>query len=220
MIDAATLEAALHAAPPPAAARPLGDSGTAEADAATLSDAAVLVPFLMAPEPRIVLTRRADSLRTHKGQVAFPGGRLEGAETALEGALREAEEEIGLARRLARPIGYLDPYVTVTGFRVQPCVAILPEDAILTPDPREVADIFFVPLAFLADRRNHERRSGIWRGRKRHAYAMPYDGFDIWGATAGMIRNLIDLVFGPEETESLRRAPETVRIEMWDRQPS
>ena len=200
MIDEASLRARLHEAPPLRSARRLGDSGTQ--DMAALVDAAVLVPLVLTPGPELVLTRRADSLRTHKGQVAFPGGRLEAGESAWAGAVREAEEEIGLDRAVPRRIGYLDPYVTVTGFSVQPCVAALPAGLTFVPDPREVADVFAVPLAFLADRRNHVRRSGTYRGIVRHAYAMPYEGFDIWGATAGMIRNLVDLAFGPEAADA------------------
>ena len=206
MIDEATLRARLYPRVPGDGTRHFGDSGTEARARSELNDAAVLVSLVLAEAPRLLLTRRADSLRTHKGQVAFPGGRLEVGETAWDAARREAEEEIGLPRDVPRLVGYLDPYVTITGFRVQPCVAVLPEHLRLTPDPREVADIFEVPLDFLADRRNHVLRSGIRDGLRRTAYAMPYRGFDIWGATAGMIRNLIDVVFGSEvESEDAAR---------------
>ncbi len=190
------LVSALSAAPPPVDGVPLGDSGTEATPPADLADAAVLVPVILGPELHLLLTRRADTLRTHKGQIAFPGGRMEQGETPWEGALREAEEEIGLARHVPERIGYLDPYVTITRFRVQPCVALLPEGLRLRPDPREVAEVFTVPLPFLIDRRNHRTRSGTVDGRRRTAYAMPYEGFDIWGATAGMIRNLVDRLEG------------------------
>ncbi|MEM7567303.1 MAG: CoA pyrophosphatase, partial [Pseudomonadota bacterium] len=173
MREVGRIAAALHDAPP-AAARPLGDSGTEATPAADLADAAVLVPLILMPEPHLLLTRRADTLRTHKGQIAFPGGRMEAGETPWEGAVREAEEEIGLARHVPERIGYLDPYVTITRFRVQPCVALVPDGMRFVPDPREVAEVFTVPLAFLEDRRNHEQRSGTVNGRKRFAYAMPY----------------------------------------------
>ena len=144
----------------------------------------------------VLLTQRPDSMRQHAGQIAFPGGKVESEETPLEAALREAEEEIGLDHRFVEPLGYLDTYRTGTGFNVAPVVAIVRPEFTLRLDTREVAEAFEVPLSFLMDEANHQRHTRPWRGRERHFYAMPFGERYIWGATAGMLKNLHQRLFG------------------------
>ncbi len=160
-----------------------------------LRQAAVLVPIVVRAEgATVLLTRRSDTLNSHTGQVAFPGGRLDSGETALQAALREAHEEIGLLPERLRPIGLSDSHETGTGFRVTPVVAMLEPPFDLTLNPDEVADVFETPWDFLMDEANHRRESMIWQGAERFFWAMPWDdaGIEryIWGATAGMIRAL------------------------------
>jgi 8-oxo-dGTP pyrophosphatase MutT (NUDIX family) len=155
--------------------------------------AAVLVPIIEHDAgPTVLLTRRADHLNSHSGQVAFPGGKVEPGETPVDGALREAEEEVGLDRSFVEVAGFLNPYETGTGFRILPVISFVRPGFSLTAEPGEVAEIFEVPLSFLMNVDNHERHSVFWRGKRRAYYAMPYQGHYIWGATAGMIRNLHD----------------------------
>ncbi|MFO0998186.1 MAG: CoA pyrophosphatase [Alphaproteobacteria bacterium] len=160
--------------------------------------AAVLVPLVERDgEFTVILTQRTDHLTDHAGQVSFPGGRIEDADAdAVAAALRETEEEIGLSRALVETIGRLDDYETGTGFIVTPIVGFVRTPFTLKPDPYEVADVFEVPLAFILDASNHERRSGFWRGRQRSYYAMPYGERFIWGATAGMLINLYEVLSG------------------------
>ena len=143
----------------------------------------------------MLLTLRAAHLRSHSGQVAFPGGKIDRGETPAETALREAEEEIGLAPGLVEPLGWLDPYLTGTGFRVAPLVALI--DPAFAPrlNPDEVADAFETPFAFLMDAANHRLQERQWRGRTRKFYAMPYGERYIWGVTAGILRNLYERLF-------------------------
>jgi 8-oxo-dGTP pyrophosphatase MutT (NUDIX family) len=155
--------------------------------------AAVLVPLVRREEGfSMLLTRRNEGLRTHAGQVAFPGGRIESDDAdAIEAALRETEEETGIARDLVQPLGFLDCFETISGFGVTPVVAEVAPDYVLAPDPREVAEVFEVPLAFVLDVANLRRSEIDWRGRRREIYEYDYDGRRIWGATAAMLVNLL-----------------------------
>ena len=158
--------------------------------------AAVLAPIVARPaEPTVLLTMRASHMRSHSGQIAFPGGKIDEGETALAAALREAQEEIGLEPRFVEPLGWLDPYLTGTGYRIMPLVAIV--DPAFTPaiNPHEVEDVFETPLSFLMDGANHQRQSREWQGSLRHFYAMPYGERYIWGATAGILRNLFERLY-------------------------
>jgi 8-oxo-dGTP pyrophosphatase MutT (NUDIX family) len=157
-----------------------------------LTPAAVLVPIILRQEGQtVLLTQRTAHLRDHAGQISFPGGRVEADDLSpTHTALRETEEEIGLARERVEIIGFLPEYRTGTGFRVTPVVALVRPPFDLQPDPFEVAEIFEVPLAFLLDPANHQRHSLHYRGALRNYFAMPYGDYFIWGATAGMIRSL------------------------------
>ena len=158
--------------------------------------AAVLAPIIPRPEGLTVLrTLRAAHLRSHSGQVAFPGGKIDAGETPRETALREAREEIGLAPSLVEPLGWLDPYLTGTGYRVTALVALIDPAFVPTLNPDEVADAFETPFAFLMDAANHRLEERQWRGRTRKFYAMPYGERYIWGVTAGILRNLYERLF-------------------------
>lgn len=158
--------------------------------------AAVLVPVVARAEPTILLTLRSPNLSHHAGQVAFPGGRVDpGDRDEHAAALREAQEEVGLDARLVRHLGYLDGYLSETGFWIVPVVGLVDPAYRLTLNPAEVAEAFEVPLDFLMSPRNHERHSREWKGTLRHFYVMPYEGRKIWGATAGMLRNLYERVY-------------------------
>jgi 8-oxo-dGTP pyrophosphatase MutT (NUDIX family) len=160
--------------------------------------AAVMVPIVAHAEPTMLLTRRAEHLPSHPGQVAFPGGKVEAFDAdALAAAIREAEEEIGLAARFVEPLGYLDGYRTRTHFQITPAVCLVEPGFELTLDPSEVDAAFEVPLAFLMDPANHQTHSRKWKGKRRSFYAMPYDEHYIWGATAGMIKNLFEKLTQP-----------------------
>ncbi|SEC51448.1 NUDIX domain-containing protein [Rhizobiales bacterium GAS188] len=165
-------------------------------DPANIRPAAVLIPVVARGEATLLLTERASGLAVHAGQVAFPGGRIEEGETPLAAALREAHEEIGLEPDRVSPLGALAPYLTGTGFRVTPIVALVDPAHHLVLNPNEVARVFEPPLSFLMNPANHEVRSRELRGRTRRFYAMPWQGHDIWGATAGMIRALYERVYG------------------------
>jgi 8-oxo-dGTP pyrophosphatase MutT (NUDIX family) len=146
-------------------------------------------------DANLLLTLRAGSLRDHSGQIAFPGGKIEPGESPLDAALREAEEEIGLSRQRIEVLGCLDPYQTSTGFRVFPLVGLARPPLNLTANPQEVDDVFETPLSFLMDAVNHQRHFRQWQGKRRQFYAMPYENRYIWGATAGMIRNLYERLY-------------------------
>ena len=159
-----------------------------------LRRAAVLVPLVERPEGlTVLLTQRTDHLSSHAGQISFPGGRAEELDSSpIETALRESEEEIGLHRRHVSILGVLPDYVTGSAYRVAPVVALVKPPFELRADPNEVAEIFEVPLAFLMNGLHHQRRSfELPEGAGRRTfYTMPYERFFIWGATAGMLRNL------------------------------
>jgi 8-oxo-dGTP pyrophosphatase MutT (NUDIX family) len=164
--------------------------------AAGARPAAVLASIVARREGlSVLLTQRAAHLRTHSGQVAFPGGKIDRGETALEAALREAREEIGLEARYVEPLGWLDPYLTRTGFRVAPLLALVDPAFTLAINAHEVADVFEAPFAFLMNPANHRLDERDWHGTKRKFYAMPYGERYIWGVTAGIIRNLYARLF-------------------------
>jgi 8-oxo-dGTP pyrophosphatase MutT (NUDIX family) len=156
------------------------------------AQAAVLVGLVPRRDGvQVLLTRRTDGLRQHGGQVSFPGGRIEpDDEDAVAAALRETEEEIGVPAALIAPLGFLDPLVTITGFRVLPLVAVIDADYVARPDPNEVAQVFEVPLDFLLDPANLTTRTLDYKGRARHVLEYRYPTQRIWGATASMLLNL------------------------------
>jgi 8-oxo-dGTP pyrophosphatase MutT (NUDIX family) len=159
--------------------------------------AAVLVPVIDRREPTVLFTLRTQELASHAGQVAFPGGKIDpGDESPVAAALREAKEEIGLAPMLIEPLGYLDLYLTFSGFRILPTVARVKPDFALELNPREVTETFEVPLAFLMTPENQQLRSREWKGIQREYYAIPFGDRYIWGITAGIVRNLYDRVYG------------------------
>jgi 8-oxo-dGTP pyrophosphatase MutT (NUDIX family) len=159
--------------------------------------AAVLVPVVDHPEPSVLLTMRTSDLPSHPGQVAFPGGKIDPHDaTPLAAALREAEEEIGLAHELIDPIGYLDLYLTFSGFRILPVLARVIPNYALRVNASEVADAFEVPLSFLMAPENHKRGSRDWKGVRREYYEMPFGERYIWGVTAGIVRNLYEKMYG------------------------
>lgn len=158
--------------------------------------AAVLVGIVDRPEPTVILTTRTSDLPSHANQVAFPGGKIDKTDASpLAAALREAHEEIGLDASLIQPIGYLDLYLTFTGFRILPLVARVIPNYELRINASEVADAFEVPLAFVMDKANHARKSRDWKGVTRHYYEMPFGERYIWGVTAGILRNLYEKIY-------------------------
>jgi 8-oxo-dGTP pyrophosphatase MutT (NUDIX family) len=158
---------------------------------APLRPAAVLIALIeRANGPCVLLTRRTEALRLHAGQVSFPGGRIEADDAdPVAAALREAEEEVGLAAALSSPRGYLDPFVTITGFHVYPVVATVSGGYVPRLDPSEVAEAFEVPLHFLLDPANVRELEMDWQGRRRRLLEYRYEGHRIWGATAAMLVN-------------------------------
>jgi 8-oxo-dGTP pyrophosphatase MutT (NUDIX family) len=158
--------------------------------------AAVLVPIVDHPEPTVLLTQRAQHLPNHPGQISFPGGKIEKADASpLAAALRETEEEIGLDRGAAEPLGYLDLYMTTLGYRIVPLVARVKPGFALKLNTSEVDAAFEVPLAFLMDQANVARHSRDWQGMTRHYYAITFGEHYIWGVTAGILRNLHDRIY-------------------------
>jgi 8-oxo-dGTP pyrophosphatase MutT (NUDIX family) len=174
----------------------LDDALWAKAGVQATKPAAVLVPVIERPEPTVLLTLRTPDLRSHSGQIAFPGGKIDaGDQSPLAAALREAEEEIGLDARFIEPIGYLDLYLTFSGYRILPTVARVDPDYRLTINPSEVAEAFEVPLDFLMQPENHQRHKRDWKGIERHYFAMPFGERYIWGVTAGILRNLYERIY-------------------------
>ncbi|MBI3710181.1 MAG: CoA pyrophosphatase [Proteobacteria bacterium] len=161
-----------------------------------LIPAAVLVPIVArAAGPTILLTRRTEHLADHPGQISFPGGRLDpGDADAVAAALRETAEEVGLARERVEIIGRLDTYQTRTGYEVTPIVGVVLPPFTLALDPHEVAEAFEVPLDFVLDKANHERGSRMYQGVERQFWVLPYRDYYIWGATAGMLVNLQEVL--------------------------
>jgi len=154
--------------------------------------AAVLVPLVRRePGVTVLLTQRTEDMPSHAGQIAFPGGRPQAGDAdAVATALRETEEEVGLARSFIDVIGSVDHYRTGTGYEITPVVGLVTPGFTTRADPREVADVFEVPLEHFLDEKNHRLASRVWQGRQRLYYAMPYGERYIWGATAGMLKNL------------------------------
>lgn len=154
--------------------------------------AAVLVGVREGVQPRIVLTVRTNDLPSHAGQVAFPGGRSEPDDAdAIDTALRESEEEVGLERQLVTPLGFLDRFETVSGYNITPVVARIDSSARLYPEPAEVAEVFEVPLAFFLEPANLRRYTMDFRGHRREMVEFVHGGHRIWGATAAMVFNLL-----------------------------
>lgn len=170
-----------------------GDDGAGRGEnAAGATAAAVLIPVIAHPgELTVLFTQRTQHLKSHSGQVSFPGGRVEPGDASVEfTALREAAEEIGLSADRVEILGRLPDYHTRTGFRVAPVIGLVTPPLELAPDPREVEAVFEVPLAFLLDESNRERRTREFRGLSVGYYVYEYRGHVIWGATAGMLVNL------------------------------
>lgn len=173
---------------PPAQPPLVGD--LPEVRAAADLDAAVLVAITDRDEPGLILTVRREHLRTHAGQVAFPGGRIDPGETAIDAALREAHEEVLLDPAAVEVVGTIEPYRTVTGYVVTPVLGVVPPDLPLQSHEHEVADWFEAPLEFVLDPENQRQASALFQGRTRHYYEIIWNDRRIWGATAAMIVNL------------------------------
>jgi len=188
-LDVAGLKERLRRTPPAFAV--YGDDGSGR-EGAAVTAAAVLIPIVDHPAGlTVIFTQRTSHLTAHSGQVSFPGGRAEPHDPTPEfTALRETQEEIGLAAERVEVLARLPDYMTRTGFRVTPVVGLLRPPLMLTPEPREVEYVFEVPLAFLLDPGNHQRRTREIQGRTVGYYVMQFEERTIWGATAGMLVNL------------------------------
>lgn len=154
--------------------------------------AAVLIPITNRAEPGVILTQRPTWLRSHAGQVAFPGGKVDDSdENAIATALREAHEELNIPPATVEVIGVADTYFSGSGYSIAPVVGIIPPDLVLQPNPEEVDAFFEVPLAFLLDPANSVRKEAAWNGQQRSYYDMQWGERRIWGVTAGIIANLV-----------------------------
>lgn len=184
----------LKAAFPGPSPKPRGDTDLTPHLDMPLMDrvpAAVLVPIVERTEPQILLTRRSDTLNKHAGQISFPGGRIDpGDASPAAAALREMAEEVAVPADQVTLLGQLDTYRTGTGFDITPFVGLLAPDIQPRGNPSEVAEIFEIPLRHVLDPKNHVREAAEWRGQRREFYVIPYGGYRIWGATAGMLVNL------------------------------
>lgn len=162
-----------------------------------LRDAAVLIPVVdYGDDTRMILTKRAEKLRSHSGQISFPGGRIDATDPTPEfAAMREAEEEIGLTPDYVDVVGRMPDYVSGSGFRIAPILAVVRPGFSLTINEDEVDDAFEVPLGFLMDPANHNRESRVWQNRERFFYTMPFGERYIWGITAGIIRNVYERLY-------------------------
>jgi len=158
----------------------------------SIRPAAVLIPVIpRSSGPTALLTQRPDTMASHPGQVAFPGGKIDAVDAdEVAAALREAEEEVGVVPQTVDLIARSAPYVTGTAFRITPVIGVLPADFVARPDPMEVADVFEAPLDFLFNTANHQTGSAFYKGKHREYTEMPWQGFRIWGVTAGIIRDL------------------------------
>ncbi len=171
-----------------------------EKDKAKLNPSAVLVPICYSNnEVKILLTKRLDNLKDHAGQISFPGGKIEKNDTSpIETALREANEEVGLRSDDVNILGNLDVYITGTGFRIMPIVSVVSDYSYLKANQNEVDEIFFLPLEFLMDAKNHKKESATYEvNNKKYEYdyyVLPYKDYNIWGATAGMLINLYQIL--------------------------
>ncbi len=162
-----------------------------------IKPAAVLIAVIERDEPMVLLTQRTAHLKQHAGQIAFPGGKIDATDASpLTAALREANEEVGLAPSAVEPLGYLDVYMTTLGYRIVPVVARVRPGFTLTLNPGEVEDAFEVPLSFMMEVSNHQTHSREWQGMMRSYYAIPFGDRYIWGVTAGIFRNLQQKVYG------------------------
>ena len=172
------------------AAEPLLEGDSPELRATADVNAAVLIALTDRDKPGVILTVRREHMRTHAGQVAFPGGRIDPGEDPIRAALREAHEEILLDPLAVDVVGSIEEYRTVTGYVVTPVLGVVPPDLPLEPHEHEVADWFEAPLAFLLDPANQHERSALFQGATRHYYEIIWNDRRIWGATAAMIINL------------------------------
>lgn len=160
------------------------------ADLDRTADAAVLIAVTESERPSVLLTQRPGTMRDHPGQVAFPGGKLDAGEDAVQAALREAWEELGIEARDVRVIGTSDRYQTGTGFDITPVLATIPPGLPIRPNAREVESWFEAPLSLLMDERNWRENEVFWKGAMRRYYEMDHDGYRIWGVTAAICINL------------------------------
>jgi 8-oxo-dGTP pyrophosphatase MutT (NUDIX family) len=173
----------------PASAPPL-EGDLPELRAQSTVPAAVLIAITDRSEPGVILTVRREHLRTHAGQVAFPGGRIDSGEEAIAAALREAHEELGLDPEAVELVGSIENYRTVTGYVVTPVIGVVPPDLALYPHEHEVADWFEAPLAYLLEPANQRQQSALFQGEERTYYEIVWNQRRIWGATAAMMINL------------------------------
>lgn len=179
--------------------RALHEDGHAQALDNLLSDerhdgvfrpAAVLAAITERERPGFLMIHRPSNMRSHPGQVAFPGGKIDPGENPVEAALREAWEELGIHERDVTVIGTTDTYRTGTGYEVTPVIAVVPADLELNPSPTEVAQWFEAPVDFVFDRENQVEQSAFWQGAERRYIEIMWQQHRIWGVTAAIIHNL------------------------------